>query len=135
MSLANEISDLEKLVASQAESVNLSLRAMNAVFTKIAAISNFPSETNIAKYPEALKFIEGGLWKRLEALIAELESGRTAFVEKQTARINKLVGVNAPDLANEIEELFVRFLAIKQFTIPLNLNCGNFQHVLTEIQL
>ena len=137
MSLSNEISDLEKLVTTQIESVNLSLRAMSAVFAKLEAVSTLPNDLRTAQHPKMLEIIKGGLCKRLEALIDELEKGRAKFVTQNAARFGKLLSTNAADLSDRIEQVYLAFDSVYNFKLPayLTLDTDNVQHVLTELQL
>ena len=141
MSLSIEIKEIEKQTFTQVEGIEISLRAISALFTKLRAVQSLrKSQLQMAEFPNTLDFLTGGLWQRLEAVIAELESDRSKFCSALQPRLTKLIDRVDRELtkggsvegSENLQNIFGVFEKIKDFKIPY-LNEDNFEDVLGKI--
>lgn len=118
MSVENEVEELRKELERQKESTEISMRAIAAISMKIKALT-LPRDLKVSGHEEALRFIEGGMWQRREAIIAEFEDGRKKFVDKVEPRMMKVQekidrgGIQM----DAFEDLYLMFQNIKMFSI------------------
>jgi hypothetical protein len=135
MSLKHEIFELNKKLDKQIENMEISFRAISVLFTKIAAMK-FPPEMKISSHADALSFIEGGLWQRLEAIIAELETTRAEYVRSTENHIWRVIEKADRQLvedAEQIERAYMKFEQVKNFKFPHYMNTENYEQVLAQI--